>query len=370
MHKTNRKFQRMFKPFFSLLAIVGISLILISWGSVGHSKISYNASLSFNQEMSIFSSWINYLTDHASDADSRKSIDPTESPKHYIDIDNYSDFNSSGSITQDYTAAVAKYGLSFINSNGSLPWATQAAFDSLKNCLKRNDIAKAKQFAADLGHYVADGHMPLHITKNYDGQLTGNSGIHSRYESNMIGSFNSQITYTGANVSVIADVNRYIFDYIYTNYKYKDSIILADNFAKTQSNYNQALWDKTKRFTTILFKNASHALAELMYTALVQSQSSTDVSEPRSQFTEVLEQNSPNPFRSITSIRYNLSENSDVSLQVKDVLGNNVTTLYQGYQIVGSYTISWTPQNLTEGIYFIVMDTRKTHQVKRMMLIR
>jgi len=205
------------KNIYLSIVIAGVSIILISWGGVGHSKISQNASLSFNSEMNDFNAWTSFLTSHASDADDRKSYDDTESPKHYIDIDNYSEFISTGKIEQYYVAAVSKYGNYFIINNGTLPWATEAAFDSLRNSMKRYDWEKAKQFAADLGHYVADGHMPLHITDNYNGQNTGNTGIHSRYESTMIGSYSSQIIYTGSSANSITDVNQYIFDYIYKN---------------------------------------------------------------------------------------------------------------------------------------------------------
>jgi len=350
-----------FRQFFTLAAILCVSLILISWGGTGHRKINTNASLSFNVEMSSFLTWTSYLSDHASDADYRKSTDPSEDPKHYLDIDNFPAFLSTGKINQtSYT----------IIDNGILPWATIAAFDSLKSCLKRNDITKAKQFAADLGHYVADGHMPMHLTKNYNGQYTGNYGIHSRYESDMIGIYSSQINYSGESITPIIDVNQYIFDYIYLNYKYKDSVLLADNYAKTQTDYNLALWNKTKGFTTKLFKNGSHALAELMYTAWVQSQTTSDEQIPNIQFSEALEQNTPNPFTTYTSIKYNLIENAEVLLQVKDILGNNVTTLYKGFQTSGSYSVDWYSQNQHEGIYFIVLDTRKIHRVKKMMLIK
>jgi len=354
------------KQILKISAILGVSLILASWGGTGHKKISLNASLSFNSEMSIFSSWSTYLRDHASDADERKSYDPEESPKHYIDLENFAGFTTTGKINQTYYPST---------NEGILPWATIAAFDSLRNCLIRHDIDKAKQFAADLGHYVADGYMPLHLTKNYDGQLTGNNGIHSRYESTMINTYSSQISYAGSSISVITNVNQYIFDYIYANYKYKDSILIADNYAKTQSNYTLALWNETKGFTINLFKNGSHALAELIYTAWVQAgkpslTTTSDEQNPNIQFTDALEQNSPNPFTTYTSIKYNLNENADVLLQVKNVLGNNVTTLFKGFKPAGSYTVDWTPQNEHEGIYFIILDTRKIHQVKKMILVR
>ena len=40
------------------------------------------------QQMQEFQTWVTFLRDHAADADSRKGGDPTEGPKHYIDIDN------------------------------------------------------------------------------------------------------------------------------------------------------------------------------------------------------------------------------------------------------------------------------------------
>jgi hypothetical protein len=359
------------KQFFTSIAIVGVSLVLISWGGTGHRIINNKASLSFNSEMADFSSWVTFLTDHASDADSRKGSDPTEGPKHYIDIDNYPSFISNGTIDQVNVGST---------SNGILPWATETAFNNLKNSFIAHDWANAKQYAADLGHYVADGHMPLHITKNFDGSYTGNSGVHSRYESNMIGDNSSLLIYTGDNISTITNVNQYIFDYIYSNYKYVDSVIIADTDSKilaggttSSTVYKQALWNKTKGFTIKMFKNGSHALTELIYTAWVQagkpSISTSDEQNPNIQFTEVLQQNSPNPFTISTQIRYNLNENSDVTLQVKDVLGNNVVLLYQGFKTAGSYSIDWYPQNRTEGIYFIVLDTNKLHLVKKMLLV-
>jgi len=367
------------KKLIKIFTILSISLILISWGGTGHRKISENSSLSYNTEMSQFYSWVTYLADHASDADIRKQWDNTESPKHYIDIDNYSEFIATGTIPQNIVAAISAHNYSFVYGNGILPWATIASFDSLRNCFIRRDWEKAKQFAADLGHYVADGHMPLHITDNYDGQNTGNDGIHSRYESTMINTYSSQINYSGESISVVSNVNQYVFNYIYNNYKYVDSVLIADNYAKTfgstsTTEYKQALWNKTKGFTTKLFKNGSHTIAELIYTAWVQagSPSFTTSNEQiyNTTYSEILEQNSPNPFSTFTKIKFNLNENADVVLEVRDIIGNRVATLVKDHKTAGSHSIDWFPENLQHGIYFIVLDTKKIHQVKKMILIK
>jgi len=351
--------------------------MLISWGGTGHSKISEAAALSFNQQMKDFQSWVSFLKAHASDADYRKSSDKTEGPKHYIDIDSYSDFISKGRIPQTLDSVNQKYGSAFVIDNGILPWATIASFDSLRECMKRRDFDEAKKFAADLGHYVADGHMPLHITKDYDGRLPiTKEGIHSRYESTMIGAHISQITYSGEDISEINNVNQYIFNYLYANYSYVDEVYAADTYAKTlgttsSTEYKTALWTKTKDFTIPLFKNASHALAELIYTAWLQAGSpsliTTDIEDPEAANKSTLEQNSPNPFNTTSQIRYTLKEKSQVVMQVQDAEGNVVSTLVKDMLPMGEYSCEWAPKNTPAGIYYLVMKTGNSVQTKKML---
>jgi hypothetical protein len=212
--------------FLSFPALIVFSFLLISWGGTGHIAITQNASYSFNEEMQLFTDWLPYLTAHSSDADDRKSWDPNEGIKHYIDIDNYPEFVSNGAISQSMNELIALHGQSEVDDNGILPWTTIQTYDSLVFYLKLNNWDKAKYYAADLSHYVADGHMPLHITKNYNGQFTGSTGIHSRYESTMINYRIGQINYTGESIAPIANVSDYVFNYMYAHYKYVDSILL------------------------------------------------------------------------------------------------------------------------------------------------
>lgn len=367
------------KRIFITLACIGISLILVSWGWRGHEIISTNISLSFFDEMAQFSLWPSYLADHASDADDRKSTDPTEAPKHYIDIDNYNEFLTNHRIPQTLDSVIAIHGSSFVYNEGILPWATLATYDSLKNSFIRSDLNKALFYAADLGHYVADGHMPLHITKNYDGQYSGNDGIHSRYESTMISGYYSQIIYTGDTVKIIPDVNQYVFDYLYSNNKYVDSVMLADNYAYGQSSnyysttYKAALWSKTKNLTILLFKNGSHALAELIYNAWVEA-GSPDITTlgiaDQTQSLDVL-QNAPNPFSVSTKISFRLKERSDnVNMSIYDSYGRLVSVLFEGAGDAGLHDVMWTPGHIPYGIYFLVLRNGGQTECKKVVFIK
>jgi hypothetical protein len=250
---------------------------LSSWGEKGHYKINSSTTEFFPKRISHLNIWTATLANHSSDADNRKKDDPNEAVRHFIDIDNYPDFVANHKIIENREAANQAYTSKFIMKNGTLPWVT----DSTYNALVKNFIAKdwnsAVMTAANLGHYVGDGHMPLHITNNYDGKMTGQSGIHSRYESKMINQYVDQIVYKGSKARKIKDIKTYIFNYIYDNYKFKDSLLIADSQAYTAAGkeysdvYYQNLWKSTKSLTIVLFASSSKSLAALIYTAWLEA---------------------------------------------------------------------------------------------------
>lgn len=357
----------MIKELSRIFLLFALVLILGSWGGLGHRTISYKSTESFPTSMNAFKVWNDSLSMHASDADTRKSNDSNEGPKHYLDIENYSEFSTKGRIFSTTDSIVNKYGYSKYISNGTLPWATQDTYNLLVNDFRNLNWHQAMLDASDLGHYVADGHMPLHISANYDGQKTGNSGIHSRYESDMVYADISQISlYSGSPVSYVSNLNNYIFSYIYTNHRYVDSVLIADNYAHGIDsyygvNYTSALWSKTK-FTTTLFKNASHSLAELIYSAWV------DAGSPpfkATSFPNAIEQTNiptvdiyPNPSTGIV----NLVGEGIVKTEVHNLTG----------ALIGSYSQpTFDLRNAENGVYILSIYTEhKTVQYQKLILTK
>lgn len=362
-----------------IIPIVAIFAFLFAgWGGTGHYNISNNSSLSFNQQMEQFNQWTSVLAEHASDADIRKGWDPDEGPRHYIDIDNYDEFFTEGRIPQTLDSAIMLHGNYFVYSQGVLPWATLKTYDSLVACFLREDWDQAVLFASDLGHYVADGHMPLHITRNYNGQYSNNSGIHSRYESTMINAYISQITYSGQPISFVENTNQYVFDYLYANYQYVDSVLLADDYAKSisgntnSSAYKQALWEYSHDFTTKMFEDASHALAELIYSAWTEAgsplMSSAAITENFQQKKFSLSQNSPNPFNESTQINFSLDERMQVNLKVMNHLGQTIDVIADDVMDAGEHSLTWVPQTKVKAVYFLVMENDNDREVRKMVI--
>ncbi|MDI6779408.1 MAG: hypothetical protein QME25_04350 [Bacteroidota bacterium] len=211
---------------------------VLAWGSTGHKIINRKAPMQLPSLMSKFKSDSLFYEDHASDADYRKvSGDTTfaaEYYRHYLDIDEYPNFYN---LPRNLNSLIKLYGWDTVKSRGTNPWFTKYFLDSLTAQLARGDSIKVKQTASDLGHYVADGYQPLHCTLNYNGQYTGNNGIHSRYETTMLGYFQSQIVINPASIQYVSSPIDYMFDYIYYLQFLVDSIMIADNYAKTISGW-------------------------------------------------------------------------------------------------------------------------------------
>jgi len=257
--------------------MMALIILLCSWGDKGHQKINGSASQFFPARLNNFKDWSAKLSEHGSDADKRKKEDRTEGVKHFIDMDAYKDFVEMHKITENKDAAFDLYGKKFILKNGTLPWVTDSTYHALVQQFKSKEWTNAVLTAADLGHYVGDGHMPLHLTLNYDGKLTDQTGIHSRYESKMINKYVDEITVKRSRTRKVNDVSRYVFDYIYSNYQYKDSLLNADKFAFEKANheysdvYYVTLWNRTQGFTKRLIADSSKSLAELIRMAWIEA---------------------------------------------------------------------------------------------------
>lgn len=67
--------------------------------------------------------------------------------------------------------------------HGILPYWLEVMQQRLTNAFVARDVPLILRLAADIGHYIGDAHVPLHTTENYNGQLTGQHGIHGFWES-------------------------------------------------------------------------------------------------------------------------------------------------------------------------------------------
>jgi hypothetical protein len=88
-----------------------------------------------------------------------------------------------------------------------------------------------------------------------------------------------------------------------------------------------------------------------------------------------LEQNYPNPFNPTTTIRYQLSKKSEVRLEVFNLLGQRVKTLFEGEQVTGAYSVTWRGDSnvgtaVASGVYIYRIRAGEFVQSKKLLLLR
>jgi photosystem II stability/assembly factor-like uncharacterized protein len=83
-----------------------------------------------------------------------------------------------------------------------------------------------------------------------------------------------------------------------------------------------------------------------------------------------LEQNYPNPFNSGTVLKLKIPQSSHVILKIYDVLGREVTTLFEGDLDAGPYSFYWKPGNVSSGLYIYHMQAGTFVGSKKMILLK
>ena len=192
-HGNSKKLAKTF-TFFFLKALIFSAFVIIwaslsgfqpSWGFWAHRRINRLAVFRLPSEMQYFyKKNIEYLTENAVNPDRRRYAVVGEAERHFIDLDVYGD-SALKILPRFWVQAVKKMGEDSLRKHGIVPWYIQTAAFQLTQALKDKDPGRILRLSADLGHYVADSNVPLHTTRNYNGQLTGQEGIHAFWESRL-----------------------------------------------------------------------------------------------------------------------------------------------------------------------------------------
>ncbi|ADY54307.1 hypothetical protein Pedsa_3778 [Pseudopedobacter saltans DSM 12145] len=168
-----------------VFALLSCIIFLCSWGFYAHKRIARLAVFTLPSELiGFYKSNINQITENAVNPDKRRYVDSLEASRHYLDADHFglAPFDSIPKLWKD---AVAKYSEDTLKAYGTVPWEIERTYYKLVKAFEQKDSSDIIRVSADLSHYIADAHVPLHTTENYNGQLTGQLGIHSFWESRL-----------------------------------------------------------------------------------------------------------------------------------------------------------------------------------------
>ena len=227
----------------NIIWLIIIPLILTSfvgaWGYDGHRRINYSAS---RQLSGPFGQFLRRNSEplkwYAAAPDYNKDIDREEFHRHFIDADYYDDFPFT-KIPKDYEKLLSKYGKDKIKKYGVAPWAIQETCDRIIELMKNNRFEDAVYNMGFLGHHISDLHMPLHTVINYNGQFSGNDGIHFRWEERLVNEYIHKIKPIG-KIEKVEDPWTFAMKIVKESFKVHHQLFDADTKARSLLTKDQA----------------------------------------------------------------------------------------------------------------------------------
>lgn len=216
------------KVILSALLLGLNQLVFPFWGFFGHQLINRQAVFSVPAPLfQFYKQHIFYLEKHSTDPDKRRYILLEEGARHFIDIDNYL-WEDVEKLKVPYSEIIKSIPEDSLQKHGILPWNLERTYYLLKNAFEKKDIKQILKYSADLGHYLGDACVPLHTTKNYNGQFTDQRGIHGFWESRLPELFSEDFDFFVGLGEYIPNKRSEIWKIIMESHSFVDEVLMKE----------------------------------------------------------------------------------------------------------------------------------------------
>lgn len=233
-----RRFRTALLPLAVAGAVVLSSERPAAWGFEAHRFIADRAIELLPAEIRpYFAKHRAFITEHAIDPDLWRTAGWTEEPpQHFLDLDAFGPAPFDA-LPRDRDQAIAKFGREMVQKNGLLPWRVEEMYGKLVRAFA--DVKAERGYARDnvkflsavMAHYIGDAHVPFHGVVNYDGQLTNQHGLHSRFESETFERFRARLKIRPVPLRITKAPREFVFDTLVVSAGLVDPILAADRDA-------------------------------------------------------------------------------------------------------------------------------------------
>lgn len=216
--------------------------VMRGWGMDVHRLITEKAIDGLPAELKpFFGPERAFISEHSVDPDLWRVMDlkgdrGEEPPNHFLDMD----FEEGSkppflNIPREYDEFVKKYGIGPVTRYGRVPWRAEEVYNRLVTTMK--DIGKPNvPYAADnafylvavLAHYIEDAHQPFHGAINYDGQMTNQRGIHSRFETELVLRNRTTWKWAPVRITAIPNFREFMFTTLVDSQQLVAPVLAAD----------------------------------------------------------------------------------------------------------------------------------------------
>lgn len=238
------------------------------WGFFAHKRINRLAIFTLPPNMfGFYKEHIEYLTEHAVDPDKRRYAMEGEAQRHYIDIDHYAKEgeNPFDAVPRNWYDAVEKFSEDTLQAYGIVPWYLKIMKLKLQRAFEQKNVDLILKYSSDIGHYIGDAHVPLHTTENYNGQMTGQRGIHGLWESRLVEINHEDYDYFVGKAKHISNLTDFFWNIVESSHVAVDSVLsfekkLTKTFPKDKKYSFERRGQSTIKTYSYEFSQAYHSM--------------------------------------------------------------------------------------------------------------
>lgn len=247
------------------MVLIGTLLLFSNWGFYAHQRINRLAVFILPPEMiGFYKANIQYITEASVNPDRRRFSLAEEAPRHYIDLDHYGD---SAMVTMPvrWGDAVAKFSEDTLKEYGIVPWHINRMYYFLKDAFMVGDPDLILKTSAELGHYIADAHVPLHTTENYNGLLTNQEGIHAFWESRLPELYSDEYNFFVGKATYLSNPQVSAWSAVHTSHSAVDSVLTGERMlAEKMGDQKYSFETKGKQTVKVYSQPYSRAYHHLL----------------------------------------------------------------------------------------------------------
>ena len=226
----------------SLAAVIAIPATTGAWGFEAHKFIADRMIALLPAELRpLFEKRRAFIVERAIDPDLWRSVGwEEEPPNHFLDMD-YKEFGPYpfAALPREYDLAVQKFGKDTIHTQGLLPWRTAEFYGRLQREFASLNQKPAPGYASDnivlfaaiMTHYISDGHVPLHAVVNYNGQVTGQDGVHSRWEAELFERNRDKLAIAPVPIKPVTNPRDFMFETLLASNRAAPNVLESDQQA-------------------------------------------------------------------------------------------------------------------------------------------
>jgi hypothetical protein len=217
----------LFRQFLTLSLVLVWAIPSGAWGHEAHQMVNAAAIKALPAPLrSYFAPHQFYLVDHASDPDLKAENDRRERPRHFAEIEAYDRYPFLQFRREFVLERLDPSGAQI--RDGTVMWQIERFTRYLERDFRQGDWWEANHDVVYLAHYAADLTQPLHTVVNYDGQKTGQRGIHARFESRLVDLSADQWVLRPPPATNILNLRSRIFKEFINSYRQTPAIFAAD----------------------------------------------------------------------------------------------------------------------------------------------